>query len=113
MKVVYAGARHTDFNLPPELVRKGRELSGNPKWGGACLKGDRDERWPPGEYLDEDWSGRDFEDRSDPILVQLAKEAGLYVIDIPAGTVFRICESDETGQEWIEYPHEIEWQVAK
>lgn len=113
MKVVYAGAFGSHFLLSPKLVRKGRELSGNPKWGGACLRGDRDERWPPGEFLDEDWPCGYFDDRSDPTLVQLAKEAGLNVIDIPAGKVFRICPSDAPGQEWIEYPEDIEWQVAK
>ena len=60
--------------------------------------------------------------RTDPILVEVVEqftkaesEAGGYcsqliVLDIPAGSHYRIREYD--GREWIEYRDKIEWKVA-
>ena len=63
-----------------------------------------------------------FVSRTDPILVEVVElfaavesEAGGYcsrliVLDIPAGSHYRICEYD--GKEWIEYRDEVQWEVA-
>jgi len=60
--------------------------------------------------------------RTDPILVEVVEqftkaesEAGgncsqLIVLDIPAGSHYRIRDYD--GREWIEYRDKIEWEVA-
>lgn len=60
--------------------------------------------------------------RTDPILVEVVEqfakaesEAGGYcsrliVLDIPAGSHYRICEGD--GLEWIEYRDQVQWEVA-
>ena len=38
-KVVYNGC-YGGFSLSREAILLARELSGNPTWGGACLKGE-------------------------------------------------------------------------
>ena len=58
-------------------------------------------------------------ERDDPALVRVVEEMGeeadgryadLVVVDIPAGTRYRIREYD--GREWIETEDEIDWRVA-
>jgi hypothetical protein len=56
-------------------------------------------------------------DRDDPVLVQVVEELGgevagdsLEVVEIPAGTTYRIAEYD--GKEWIEERDKIKWKIA-
>lgn len=61
----------------------------------------------------------DFNNRTDPALVQVVEELGekangycakLFIDEIETGTQYRIAEYD--GQEWIETPDDIEWSVS-
>lgn len=94
-KVVY-NAQHGGFGLSDKALELGRELSGNPKWGGTY--------------------GWDFDERNrhDNILVRVVEELGRrangFAADLQIATVegkYRICEYD--GLEWIETPETIEW----
>jgi len=58
--------------------------------------------------------------RSDEHLIALVEEFGalangsasrLEIIDLPSGQQYRICEYD--GKEWLEFPSDITWQIAR
>jgi len=114
-KVVYNNC-YGGFGLSKDAVLLGRKLSGNPKWGGACLKGDE---YAPGKYMDRDYSGGDNLDRHDPILVEVVEQLGkkangmcasLVIVDIPKGTPYRIDEYD--GNESVETHSSYDWKIA-
>lgn len=122
-KVVY-NACHGGFSLSIEAVKRAREISGDPKWGGATL---------PGEMFD-DGSGpaRDYSfggassvylkydfPRTDPVLVQVVEELGdaadgpfaaLAIEDVAEGTRYRIDEYD--GLERVMTIDDYEWKTA-
>ncbi len=67
---------------------------------------------------DSYFSSRDIP-RNDPCLVQTVEDMGkgaggahttLEIVDIPAGTKYRLQEYD--GNEWIECEHDIQWETA-
>lgn len=114
-KVAY-NACYGGFGLSPEATRRVRDLSGDPLWGGFCLKGDVHE--PTGEVCDRDWgAGRDI-CRHDPVLIQVIQEMGerangqcakLRLEELPSGTPYRIDEYD--GNETVVSLGDSEWAV--
>lgn len=109
-KIVINGC-YGGFSVSPAGVRLGRQLSGDPMWGGACLVGDRFES---GEAVDRSWGTRDVA-RHDPVLVQVVEIMGaeasgtaakLEVVEI-SGRRYRIDEYD--GMETVETPDTMDW----
>lgn len=58
--------------------------------------------------------------RTDPLLIQTIEELGdlangpcarLAILDIAPGQQYRICDYD--GKEYLEFPEEIHWEVAR
>lgn len=105
------------FGLSKEAILLGRKLSGDPLWGGACLKGDQLEGWK--SPMRHDYSGGDDLDRDDPLLIRVVEELGkkadgdcakLSIVDLPKGTLYRIDEYD--GRESIETMSDDYWKVA-
>ena len=114
-KIVYNNC-YGGFGLSREAVLLGRELSGNPLWGGVCLKEDE---YAPGKRIGTDYSGGSGLDRADPILVQVVEQLGkkangmcanLVITDIPKGTAYRIDEYD--GNESVETMESYNWNIA-
>ena len=115
-KVAY-NACYGGFGLSPEATRRAREVSGDPLWGGVCLKGDID---PKGEWV----CGRDFGAgrnlcRHDPTLIKVIQELGerangqcakLRLEELPSGTPYRIDEYD--GYETVVSLGDSEWAVV-
>ena len=62
------------------------------------------------------WSPYDW-DRTDPDLATVVEELGetatngLVVRDMHSGQQYRIREYD--GKEWLEFPSDIKWEIAK
>lgn len=115
-KVVYNNC-YGGFGLSKEAVLLGRKLSGNPKWGGTCLKGDE---YAPGKYMDKDYSGGDGLKRHDPFLVLVVEQLGkaangmcanLVIQELPKGTLYRIDEYD--GNESVETVSSYNWDIAE
>lgn len=103
------------FSLSREAVLLGRELSGDPSWGGPCIVGDT---YPKGETVDHDYGYVDV-DRRDAILVEVVEKlkekasglcACLKVVKLKEGTKFRITVYD--GAETVETEDSIDWEVA-
>ncbi len=108
MKIVI-NACHGGFSLSRDAVLLGRNMSGNDKWGGPCIKGDIGEY---GRMLNSHFGfinvGRD-----DEILVAVVKQLGkdangerakLVVVNVPNGTDWEIHEND--GNEWVAERHQ-------
>ena len=113
-KIVY-NDYNGGFDLTPEAILLGRKLSGDPRWGGAALKGDVD---VAGRIMTED-RGCPEHPRTDPVLVAVVETLGeaaggwyarLRISDLPKGTAYRITEHE--GIETIELRDEIEWETA-
>ncbi len=103
------------FALSREAVLLARQISGDDKWGGTCIRGDHYRNGAPVKY---DYGCVDVQ-RNDPILVRVVEELGplasnyhanLVVREIPKGTKYRIQEYD--GLERVETEDDIEWAVA-
>ena len=103
-KIVY-NACFGGFSISKEAVVRGREITGDPKWGGV-IEG---EAYP---------DGRDIS-RTDPVLVQLITEldhavngsfANLRIADLPKGTKYRIDKYD--GRESVMAVDDYEWETA-
>lgn len=114
MKVVL-NACYGGFSLSREAVIRAREISGNKRWGGAVIAGDI---YGNGESVPWDYGYVDVP-RNDSILVRVVEELGdeangmcsrLKVVDIPAGTKYRITEYD--GLESILTEDDIGWSIA-
>ena len=114
-KIAYNGC-YGGFSLSKEGVLLGRKLSGDPKWGGVCLKGDV---WETGEVCDFEYGGGRDLIRHDPILIQVIETLGekanggcadLRIEEIPSGTAYRIDEYD--GIESVETKESYEWTIA-
>lgn len=112
MKVVY-NASFGGFSLSREAVLRAREISGNPLWGGPCIKGDT---YSSGESVDHDYGHIDGIKRSNPILVQVVEELGekangscadLAIVDVRPP--YRIDEYD--GRETVMTPSDYDWQT--
>lgn len=114
-KIVY-NARYGGFSISEAAVRRGREISGDPKWGGV-LKG---EQYSDGQLCTSHFNmfGREIP-RTDLVLVQVVKELGaaangacaeLRITDLPSGTLYRIDDYD--GNESIETKDTYDWNVA-
>ena len=114
-KVAY-NACFGGFGLSPEATRQAREISGDPLWGGFCLKGDV--CLESGEVCTRDFgAGREI-CRHDPILIQVIEELGdradgmcadLALEEVPSGTAYRIDEYD--GRESVVTADDYEWTV--
>lgn len=111
-KVVY-NACYGGFSLSRDAVLMAREMSGNPTWGGTCLRGDK---YPSTEETcDEDYGFISDVPRHDPVLVSVVDSLGgrangemtkLRIREI-AGNLYRIDEYD--GYESVVEPHELSW----
>jgi hypothetical protein len=95
-KIAY-NACYGGFGLSSAAIKRGREISGNPKWGG--------------------W-GRDIS-RADPTLIAVIEELGeaangdcasLKIRELPVGTKYRIDEYD--GTEKVVTIDEYDWETA-
>jgi len=104
------------FGLSRRAVLLARELSGNPKWGGWCIKGDVGES---GEVCHYDFGHCGSVSRTDPHLVAVVGALGdaangecarLEVVELPKGTVYKIEEYD--GMERIETQDDANWSIA-
>ena len=117
VKVAY-NACYGGFSLSREGVLLGRELSGDPKWGGCMLKG---ELYDDGSGLaTNDYGHLDYDfPRTDPVLIEVIEKLGkkangtyasLAIAKVPKGEKYRIDEYD--GVESVMRPDDYEWQVA-
>lgn len=121
-KIVF-NACYGGFSLSREAVLLARELTGNPKWGGATIKGDLYENGEVCEYdfgYIDSCGGGDAIPRHDPILVQVVELLGyekasgncakLCIEEVPDGTGYRIEEYD--GNETVRTNYDTDWVVA-
>lgn len=115
MKIAY-NACFGGFSLSRAAILRARTISGNPNWGGACIKGDV---YADGEKCDSDFGHLRSVPRTDPVLIQAIEELGeeangqvarLAIRDLPEGTKYRIDEYD--GSESVMTPDEYEWETA-
>jgi hypothetical protein len=117
-KIAY-NADFGGFSLSLAAIERGREISGDPKWGGTIA----------GEYY-EDGSGpasssSNFNSwgsdipRTDPTLIAVIEELGkaangrfarLKIHELPSGTKYRIDEYD--GNERVMTPDDYDWETA-
>ena len=113
-KIVY-NACYGGFSLSRVAVIRAREISGNPTWGGACIKGD------VADYgvIDRDYGFAKNVARHDAVLVAVVEELGdaangdcakLRIEDVKSGTPYRIDEYD--GKESVMTSSDYEWIVA-
>ena len=114
-KVAYNGC-FGGFSLSRAAILRAREISGDPKWGGAHIKGDV---WDDGKPVDQDYGHIDDVPRHDPVLIQVIEELGemangscasLCIENVPEGTQYRIDEYD--GNERVMTRDDYEWQTA-
>jgi len=100
------------FGLSEEAILLGRNLSGNPLWGGPCLKGEGEE----GNF--DCCKGINLE-RTDPTLIEVIKQLGkkasdkfsnLIIVNVPKGTLYRIVEYDgfESTPSILKYKYKEE-----
>lgn len=108
MKLVINGC-YGGFSLSREAVLLGRELSGDPEWGGPCIKGDKH---PDGQKVDSDYGGAGDLSRHDETLVKVVKKLGkkaggncsaLEIVEVPDGLNYTIEEYN--GNEWVAETH--------
>ena len=104
------------FSLSRKAVLRARELSGNPKWGGACIVGDI---FSDGTKCRSDFGHIEDVPRHDPFLIQVIEELGdeangncadLAITDVPSSMRYRIDEYD--GNETVATPDDYNWEVA-
>ena len=114
-KVVY-NRQYGGFSISEKAVRLGREISGDPKWGGT-LDG---ETYEDGSVSDSSWDSHGYElSRTDPILITVVERLGeeangrfakLGIANIPDGEKYRIDEYD--GSERVMQPDDYNWETA-
>ncbi len=105
------------FSLIREAVLLARELSGNPKWGGATIVGDI---YDDGKSCSRDYGYIHDIPRHDPVLVEVVERLGserasgrlaeLAIAELPSGTAYRIDEYD--GRETVETKDSYDWIIA-
>lgn len=114
-KVVY-NTCFGGFGLSREAVLLARELSGDPNWGGPCIKGDV---YEGGQVVKYDNGGCYDIKRTDEILVQVVETLGdkasgqfaeLRITTVPSGTRYRIDDYD--GRESVRTVSDYDWEVA-
>lgn len=114
-KVAY-NACYGGFSLSRAAVLRAREISGNPKWGGTCIKGDV--FGDNGGVCDTDYGHVEDLPRHDNVLVQVIEELGeaangscakLRLEELPSGTAYRIDEYD--GHESVATNDTYNWTV--
>jgi len=107
MKVV-VNRCYGGFSLSRKAVLLARKITGNPKWGGAQIKGDI---YDNGEICNDDYGYVEVE-RNDKILIEVVEKLGkkadgrcaeLEIVEIPDGTDYEIEEYD--GKEWVSERH--------
>jgi hypothetical protein len=117
MREVVYNSCHGGFSLSRAAVLRARELSCNPQWGGACIKGDA---YSDGTACDYDYGSIEDIKRHDRILVQVIKELGqaangdcakLKIETVPVGTAYRIDEYD--GYESVMTAGDYQWEIAE
>lgn len=118
-KVVY-NACYGGFSLSDEAIRLGRQISGDPMWGGPTFVG---EVYEDGAVIEK----RHFTnmnhiydiERTDPVLVQIVEQLGdkasgmcakLRIEEVPTGSLYRIDEYD--GNETVMTQDNYDWKVA-
>ena len=115
MKIVYNGC-YGSFSLSRAAVLRAREISGNPEWGGPCIKGDKDSYG----ILHSDYGLLKNIERHDPVLVQVVEELGdaangicanLCFYKVRKGAIYRIDEHD--GNELVITLDENDWKMAQ
>lgn len=114
---IVINACYGGFSLSREGVLRAREISGDPHWGGACIKGDI---YPhSGKPIDYDLGFLGDIKRHDSVLVRVVEELGelangtsskLQIVTLPRGTLYRITEYD--GFEDVETKSALEWEIA-
>lgn len=114
-KIVY-NACFGGFSLSRAAVLRAREISGNPAWGGPCIKGDI---YGCGTQVDRDYGHIDGVSRHDQHLVAVVEELGdaaggdcakLRIENVPSGTAYRIDEYD--GRETVNTNESYDWTIA-
>lgn len=115
-KVVY-NACYGGFSLSREAILLAREMTGDPRWGAPCIKGDK---YDDGTEVDADYGRiRDRVKRHDPILLRVVVELGekasgkfarLKIQEIK-GSIYRIDEYD--GMETVVTPDEVEHEWVR
>lgn len=114
-KVVYNSC-YGGFGLSRAAIERAREMSGNPAWGGPCLKGDT---YDDGTLVERDYGRIEGVARHDAVLVSVVEELGraangafadLDIENVPAGVGYRIDEYD--GRERVMTRDDYEWIVA-
>ena len=104
------------FSLSRKAVLLAREMSGDPTWGGACIKGDV---YNNGQKVSGDYGHIDDVPRHDPILVAVVEQLGpeacgacasLAIEEIASGTAYRIDEYD--GNESVQTHETYNWVIA-
>ena len=117
MKIVY-NTCFGGFGLSRKAILRARELSGDSKWGGACLAGDVINE--DGKTLDHDYGHCSDLKRNDSSLVTVVEELGeeasgpfakLEIRDIPSGMKYRIDEYD--GSESVMMIDDYDWEIAE
>lgn len=114
--IVY-NACYGGFSLSREAILLARKISGDPKWGGPCLKGD-DTEW--GEPLECDYGSIDhIVERHDPVLVEVVRRLGdkasgtfsqLEIKEAEKGDRYRIDSYD--GFETVVFEDNQAWSVV-
>lgn len=110
------------FSLSREAVLLAREISGNPEWGGSCIKGDvyYDDCSERHVEIDNDYGYiYDEVSRHDPVLVQVVETLGRQasgdlaelVVHQIKGSLYKIDEYD--GMERVVEPSDINWIVIE
>lgn len=109
-KVVY-NATFGGFGLSRAAVLRAREISNNPTWGGASIKGDV---FDDGSVCGADYGSVSGIQRHDPVLVRVVEELGrcadgsfarLQITEV-AGA-YKIDEYD--GMEEVVEPADVTW----
>lgn len=123
MKIVY-NACYGGFSLSREAVLLARKISGDPEWGGPCIKGDFYKAYGADpnnrKQVESDYGYiRDIE-RYDPVLVQVVEKLGkkasgecasLAIENVPKGSAYRIDEYD--GYESVMTVDNYDWKIAE
>ena len=110
-KVVY-NACFGGFSLSEKAVLLGRELSGDPTWGGVCLVGDT---YFDGEVVGIFYGGARDVDRTDKTLIAVVEKLGTNAsgdcADLRIATVFGKYRIDEyDGNEQVMTSDDYDWK---
>lgn len=104
------------FSLSEKAIKRGREISNDPLWGGPCLVGDL---YEDGHIVDKFYGGGREISRHDPVLIQVIEELGseadddcanLIITKVPKGTLYYIDEYD--GNETVKTQDTYDWEIA-